>query len=250
MRCYFYCLLLLSLAFLGCAKNTSLEPVSGKQYKSNSYYYVALSNLESYRGDLDLLIKHLQEGLKNYPDVAYLHYLLAERYIETRQFSLAVEELDKSRTLNADSVDVEFLLARLYQVEGKNEEARKLFESVNKKDPDKEEATLQLATLQVELKQYQEALSILNQFIQRDPQAILSHFYAGLIYSKHLKEYKKAIESYQKILEWDPDNVRVRLAIAQIYLDENKTEKGLEEFLEVEKIDPNDLSVQLQIAQL
>ena len=236
------------LMIAACARVPHSDPVTVK--KQNLYGEVLRSNMEAYVGDLQSSINDLKKGIEKNPGSAYLHYSLAERYAENQKLEEAVLELDVALKLRPDWTPAQFLLARLYQAQKDHVKARSLLEQIVRREPNHVEVQLQLAIETAELGQLDLSVARLRRLIEKEPQAIMAYYYLGSIQAGYLKKPQEALKTYQKILEWEPGNLQVRMAIAQIYLDAGKLPEALEQLLEIESQNATDLSVQLQIAQI
>ena len=238
-----------SLVFLiGCVHGP-LKHVFPKAVR-DPYTSLIDSDFYSFEGKYKKSIEKLEESLRSSPDSAYLHYMLAERYAEAQAWDAATAELKTVLHLNARWARAEKLLGQIDQLQDKHTEAIGLFEDVIRQNPEQEEAYLYLSQCYVNKKNYQKALEVLKRLVGVEPESVNAYYYIGSIQSSYLKQTAEAIRTYRKILEWEPGNAKVRHAIAQIYMDGNKSKEALAEYLELEKMAPADLSVELQVALL
>ena len=86
-------------------------------------------------------------------------------------------------------------------------------------------------------KQIDEALAKVNTVIQLAPQNVDGYGLRGGIYAEQ-KDWEKAIQDYQKILQLDPNNAQAKFNMAEIAFLQKKYDEARPGFIAMEK-DPN-----------
>lgn len=241
--------LIVSVLAIACAKEKAHKTKSPKE-SENPYFQLLLSNMAAYQGDLDVSLKKLDKAIGADPSSAYLHYLKALREASRKAWTSSMTSVDKALQLKPDWTKAIHLKAQILSATEDHLGATKLLESLIRKEPGNQDIYFRLAGEYLDLKRYEEALGVLRRLLVKIPEVTEAHYWMANILSQHLKRYGEAIESYQKILAFEPDNIRVRSAIAQIYLHQEKKELALRHFLEIERRYPDDFGIQLQTALL
>jgi len=240
--------LFLLLGF-SCARQTPGKTTAQKG-EENSYYFFARSNLEAYEDKMGASITDLEKTVKSYPESPYLHYLLAQRYAQNKRLDDASLQVGVALKLDPKMVDAKILLAQILESQGEIIKATALFREVVREKPDWEEGYLKLAQSLVYEKKFHEAIRILEDMKRRFPDSLSVDYYIATIYQAYLDQPARALAYFGNILKADPENVKVRHQMAQIYVDQNKMKEALKELLLIEKQAPADLGLQLQIASV
>lgn len=235
---------------VGCsAKKTSVvRGSSAANFKDDPYYQFIWSDYKSITGDAAKSIGALKKLISEQPDAAFLHYLLAQNYLEQNNLPDAKTECEAAVKLDSSLIDAKMLLGRLYLVDGKVNEAAEIFETVTKDDPSREEAYVLLVRSLLLTDKPAAAISVMQRLLKNNPDSVTAYIHLGSIYASVLHQYDKALAAYQKALDVEPDNLGVQRAIAQLYLDRKQHKKALQKLIEIEERDPKDLAVRLRIA--
>lgn len=214
----------------------------------NPYYYLVRSNLKAFEGDLATSLAELDKAMEAYPEDAFLKYLAADRHAKLNELDKAQALIEEVLKVKPDWYDALLLDAQILEAKGQFKEAGAIFIRLIVQKPKEEQGYFQLAQNLVHRENYPEAIRILRSWLVREPDSITALFTMASIQSIYLKNSNEALQTFEKILQIDPDNFRVRNQIAQIYLKQDEKEKALQQFLKIERLFPNDLSVKLQIA--
>ncbi len=95
---------------------------------------------------------------------------------------------------------------------------------------------------------YQAAVSLFKDALEKDPNYIDARLQLGVAYLETDK-LDKAENELEKVLRQDPDNYEVSLRFAQIYLQTKRTTKAIQTLSELEKKHPNDPDIQTTLGQ-
>jgi predicted Zn-dependent protease len=142
-------------------------------------------------------------------------------------------------------VQLEYLLLRV-QTGEVDQVAPTLLEVADNGHP---EGPLILSTLAVaymhELR-YRPAIACLSRWIELEPDAAKAYQYRGWVLERMARR-KEAVADYRKALEIDPNPVGVRLALAQVLLEENQLPEALPHLERLYAEVPNDPLVQARL---
>ncbi len=94
---------------------------------------------------------------------------------------------------------------------------------------------------------YDEAIEILRQVLELDPESVATYYRMGLVYSE-ADQRDAAIESFKKALEMEPENVPARLGLGEVYSKMTRNDLAVAEFLKAESLKPGDTELLFKIA--
>lgn len=138
------------------------------------------------------------------PDNAKAHEFLGRTRLELRKFSAAQSELTKADELSPDSDSVKISLARVYleqkQLDKAEREANRAAE-LNDSNPD---VPLYRGAIAVAKRDYKNGAKLLEEAVQKKPDAAYAHYYAGLAYNG-LRQPDKMVEHFRTFLKLAPD---------------------------------------------
>ena len=225
-------------------------PTTKKERGPNPYYNLVVSNLKAFEGDTQGSLESLLKAIEAYPEEPYLKYLAAERYVQAQNLGEAEKFLDQALKLKPKWYAAESLKAEILESKGDLKKAGEIFETLFKEGPKKEEACFQLVQSLVHRQKYNQAASVLNAWLAKNPESTTALYFLATIQNNYLNHSDEAIKIYTKLLQLEPDDTRAHSQMAQIYLKQKNNKKALEEFQAIERQYPNDLSIKLQIASL
>lgn len=223
-------------------------------YKELFFEALKQKGIENY----DRAIKALLKCIEIDDTESVLFYELGKNYNSLKDYDLAEKALKKAIFITPDN---EWYLDELYEVYAKQNDysnAIKMVKLLVKYHTDYKE---DLATLYIKIKNYSDALKILDELDQELGVSIIRDSIRNKIYSetgskkdqiKNLEkrmdenpdqeanylaliyrysennEKEKAFETAKKLLEINPNSQLVHLALYKFYLDKNSTNKALE----------------------
>lgn len=96
---------------------------------------------------------------------------------------------------------------------------------------------------------YQAALTLFEEFLQKNPDVYLIHYNIALCHQE-LKEYDRALEDYQKFLEKRPDHATTYYKMGQCYIGLEQYDKALESFEKTVELNPDDPNTYYNVAEV
>lgn len=161
-------------------------------------------------------IDKISKEIISEPENALLYAQRAELFYENEGFDEAIQDLRIA--LKLDSVNVQFhhLLADVYLDYYKSKMALKTMERVAKLYPEHIPTLLKLSEFYHILKMHEESMRTIDQILQIDPQNAEAFFMFGLNF-KELKDVNRAINSFQKAVDYDPDLIDAWINLGQLY---------------------------------
>ena len=183
---------------------------------SSSAVKYELGNLYRYNGAYDLAIKFAKECAKNEPKNEWYQLLYIECLHNSNLFSQAAEEYLKLTKNYPNHPEYFEGLASEYMYSGNYEKAYKVYEELEKQFGQNENFTLNKVKLLKELKKNQEVEIELKKLIQSNPREGRYYTYLAEFYQE-INQIDKAFECYTTILNVDPKNPMIHLALADYY---------------------------------
>jgi tetratricopeptide (TPR) repeat protein len=150
-------------------------------------------------GDSNQAAQTYLDLLKQLPNLPFVRESvraeLAEIYANNSDRKRAIEQLEAILHDEPSNPRVNFFLGRLYHLEKKLPEAVQYFNKTILLDPDFTPAYYELALLQIDQNQPDDALSTLEKARKKFPQTVANELYTGLAYNRK-KEYREAIRHF------------------------------------------------------
>nr|WP_246723019.1 tetratricopeptide repeat protein [Aliikangiella sp. G2MR2-5] len=160
------------------------------------------------------------------------HSGLAKAYYEQGKYKLAIESLEKSKSLGDDSSYNYFLGGMIYDEVGEFDKAITEYQVVLERDPDYSWARNNLGWTYLKDSQLEKAISLFKQAIESGRESLHLFNNLGLAYYL-IGDYEKSIASLTRAVELDDENP----AISQAYIGRNLVALGrLEQAFEYLKL--------------
>jgi tetratricopeptide (TPR) repeat protein len=227
---------------------------------------VGLAELYFRAGRAREAIQTAQELIKKNPENLEAHKLLGRIYLRSlgqdqnaqnaqsdatpngQVLELAIAEFTKIVSLEPKSIEDRLLLGQLYTVKHDTAKAESQFKAAQEIEPASEEVVLNLARLYAESGDIKRSAELLEAVPVND-RTPKEEFALGGTYEQ-LKENKKAIASYQRSVDMEPDNLEAIRALATALLADNQLPEALKHFQELSNADPEDVSALDRIAEI
>jgi tetratricopeptide (TPR) repeat protein len=136
-----------------------------------------------------------------------------------------------------EDIQLEFLLMRV-QTGYVDEVAEELNLYVDNKHPDTPVILETLTQAYMRNLRLREALATLNRWIDVDPGSAKAYFYRGWVV-ENLNHHQDAMNDYLHAVELAPDNVDVRLRVAEKYLDQTRPDDAAPHLEVLKRLAPN-----------
>lgn len=245
---YTICTLFVLTTLMGCAAKRPSNVPKESDLKKGPYYRFIGADIDFLKGKTKKSLGTFKKLISEFPDAAFLHYTLAQNYVETNQIPEAEEACKTAVNLDPKLVPARVLLGKLYLSEGDVAKAIDIFTKAVEDDPENEENYVLLVRAYLVDNQTSKAIATMKKLLEANPDSIVAYAYLGSTYSSVLNDQEKAIYYYNKALEIEPENLTLHGYIVQLYLQKNQYDKALKKLLEIEEIVPSDISIKLRIA--
>lgn len=181
----------------------------------------ALSDCYLKMQDFDNAVFYAQEALKAEPDNKYYRLKMAEIYGVKGNLAGTVDQLEKARKAHPKDLDILFNLANAYSVQNKLLEANSVFGSILKVAGEDLQLRAKRFANFNELGMKDSALVELKRMQKAEPDNITTLEMLAQ-YQVDQKDRKGARSTLAKVLKLEPGNVRARVNLADIYIQENR----------------------------
>ena len=198
------------------------------RYPDDPVGYFELARIEATQKNLDEAIRLSREATRLDPGNIWYSLFLAELYQGTNHPQDAIAIYEKVTVKDPDNLDYFYQLASLYLQVEKYGEAIRVYNRIEEKAGVSEEITIQKEKIFLHLNDLKGAENELQKLIAAFPgesryYSILAEFYI----SNNMPE--KAVATYKKITEMDPDNAYIHMSLADYYRKTGNKEKAYEE---------------------
>jgi tetratricopeptide (TPR) repeat protein len=160
----------------------------------------------------------------------------------------AIEQFQKVTEKEPKDIESWLMLGRLERVSRNSVEAEKDFKKVLDQDAGNEEALTGLAMVYSDLGDTKNAIEMLRMATSKHPNprtlAELASFY------HNAKDYASASDVWRQALQMDPENTRIKQALARDLLSADRTAEALKVYQELVAADPRDADSLLRLAEI
>ena len=198
------------------------------RYPQDPVGFFELARIESEMRNYSEALRLSREAARLDPDNIWYAMMQAEMAVSTSHAAEAIGIYEKIIEKYSGNVDYLYQLAALYIQEEKFDKAIKILDKVEEAAGVSEEVAIQKQKIYLHLNDLdgaeQEVLKLIATY-PGDPRyySILAEFYLA----NDMKD--KALDTYQKIKEMDPDNAYIHMSLADYYRKAGEKEKAFEE---------------------
>ncbi len=224
-----------------------------------SFLFEELTDLYIQSGRLKDAVTEAEDILKREPNNLDAHRILGRIYIrmigDTQQGKVNEDMLHKAtdqyeKIVAKDPKDVEswLTLGRLYRTSRNSVEAEKAYSQVLALDPENEDALTGLAIVYSDVGDTKKAIEKLQAVTNKDPNPRTLSALATSYQQLH--DYRSAAEVLRKAIDLDPENSRIKRALAYNLFNSRSFDEALKYYQEFAADDPHDTEALLRIAEI
>lgn len=200
------------------------------------------------------------EGIiRRNPDDISARRLLARIYIRSlgdlnnsteqqQTITAAIGQLREIARLDPSDGESASWLARLLRLNNQDDQAEEVLRGLLAKDPQNKGAAEQLSQLFLDHNNAQEAISLLESFVQRAPSADL-YDRLGDAYQQ-LQQPGKSEQAYSQAVAMEPDQAEHRRHLAQSLYEHGKYTDALAEYQKLADLEPDSANNHLRISEI
>lgn len=205
-------------------KMIELDPENITTYRMlSSLYFLDSKTLSN-------AITTLNKAIKKSPENISLYSMLAECYLKNKDYDNALRVYDNALQIDDTDVDIYLAKAITLKTAGKIEEAKQLIRDSMRKNGVDEKLLNVLISYSSGKPDDDGAIKELKSLLEQYPDNQTLLYFTAEIYIIR-KEYKEAINYYEKLLEMDPTNSQYYISLSYLYNETNNSKKS-EEILE------------------
>ncbi|MHB8655188.1 MAG: tetratricopeptide repeat protein [Terriglobia bacterium] len=204
-------------------------------------------------------VREAEAVLKINPNQVDAHRLLGHIYLrnlsEAQPDNVAKDSLHKAifhfealTRLKPSDTDSYITLGRLYKLNNEPAKAEAAFKKILTSDPSSGNALSSLAQLYTDQGDYAQAIELLTKIPDTDMSGPLLGMLAYAYSQSHQSD--KAIETFEKAMTRDPENLDIRRAYVEALMDAGKADAARTELQTILKADPEDGKSFMRLAQL
>ena len=226
-----------------------------------SFLFEELTDLYIQSGRLKDAVSEAEDILKREPNNLDARRILGRIYtrmigdsqagkINEEMLRAATEQYEKITAKDPKDVDSWLTLGRLYRTSHNSVDAEKAYSQVLKIDPSNEDALTGLAIVYSDVGDTKKAIEKLQAVTNKDPNprtlAALASAY------EQLHDNRSAAEVLRKAIALDPENARIKRALARnlLYSGAAGLDESLKYYKEISSDDPHDTDALLHIAEI
>jgi len=252
----FLIVLCLSISLLpACAKSVGAGR-HGKEEVRIKGDAVAASYADFIRAELERDKKEspslsiIDRLIENGPPVGAFYYQKALINADAGNWNEVAANCQRALELSPDDDDAKFLLARALGVLKEHEKAISILEDLKRKGVVREDVYILLAKEYMNVGRYGDAEAAITDLLKESPESTVGYYYLGAIYGGYMKEPRKAIEVYNRILEADPENYQVMEILSQLYSELGEFGDAIKMLSTIEGANPLDPSIKIKLSQM
>ncbi|WP_243349874.1 tetratricopeptide repeat protein [Parabacteroides sp. FAFU027] len=252
-RVAFWLLVVTALPVSAARKNKNLlqaEPaqasLSVEQQRKFQYFFLEAEK-QKYLQHIDAafdLFKHCYEIDST---SAIVCYELADGYLKMNNPAEAVDLVRKASQLAPDNYWYLFSFANLAQNLNMNEESIKAFTKLVNTYKDKPELNYSLSEIYAQNKQYRQAIEVLDNLEKKEGLSEELSIEKFRLYAT-LKENKKAFAEIEKLIAGFPKDVRYKILLGDMYLENNQTQEAFKQYQLAKTQDPDNGYISVSLA--
>jgi tetratricopeptide (TPR) repeat protein len=204
-------------------------------------------------------INEAEELIRRNPNDLSARRLLARIYIRSlgdlnnsseqqQTIVAAIAQLREIARLDPADGESALWLARLLRLNSQDDQAEPVLRGVLAKDPQNKGAAEQLSQLLLDHNQAQQAISLLESFVQRAPSSDL-YDRLGDAYQQ-IQQQAKAEEAYRQAVALEPEQAEHHRRLAQSLYEHRKFPEALAEYQRLVDLEPDSANNHLRISEI
>lgn len=165
------------------------------------------------------------------------HYKRALQMVKAAEYEAAIKELKTALSLNAQYYDAQYELGVVYQIVGKFDDAKRVYEELVDKRPNLLAAHVSLGSVYSQLKDDQKAEEEFKKAIAIDWYSFQAHYNLANLQASQDKP-EAALKEYKICLKLAPDNAMAHNNIGVLFERRGYLEEARDEFLKASHLEP------------
>jgi len=177
---------------------------------------------------------------------------LSQAYASLERYDESIAVLERLQPVQNRNVAIIARLAELYYRKGDLDTAFEYYKQITVYEPVSENARVAYANMgniRDDQHRYDEAISYYKKALSIDPKDSSTLYNLGIAY-KHAGKPELAVAAFNDAAQYNPDNPKPRLAIADLYYEKGYLDLALDEYIKVVRLWPNLQEAQFTLGML
>ena len=192
---------------------------------------IGLSYINFNYGKNNIARKRLVKYVTKFPNSYYAHRLLAKIYEREGKDEDAIDEYVRAVELNKKDYDSYYEISFLLNKIGKVDESEEMLKNLLSKKPDYFKASILLGNILYDKEQFKKAVNVYLDALKYNPEIYELYYGLGMSYTR-LNDFQTALEYYRRAAVINSMLYHARFNIAQINLITGELEKAENNFIE------------------
>ena len=222
---------------------------SKKDPIQDAYTNFTMASLAISHGDYDQAGAYLLTAIEKDPESLYLLSKMAMLLKRMKKFPEALSYALKCVELSPEDMPYRIMLADLYTLNGKDDLASEQYNTALSLDPENERIRLLVATILIRKNQLPEALVHLEKLIEQNPESVIAYYYIGKV-NAGLKHYGKAEIAFLEVLKLKEGQESAMIDLGALYQKTGRPEDAVEIYKKLLEFYPNNIGVRIRLANL
>jgi tetratricopeptide (TPR) repeat protein len=208
--------------------------------KAKAEYFILEGHRQLLLGNNSDAFEMLRHALQLDPTSSVAQSELSHFWQFLRQDSLSLEYMKRASENDPDNYWNKEALVDFYVNAGKTDEAISVLEQLSKQFPDKEDVLLMLESLYKEKQDYANVIKTLDALEVKEgksEQLSIEKFRTFV----QMKDEKKAFKEMSELAAEYPNDLRYRVLLGDLYVDQEQYDEGLKVYKTVEVEDPTNI---------
>ena len=208
--------------------------------KSKADHFILEGHRQMLLGNNSDAFEMFRHGLMLNPNSSVALSELSHFWQYLRQDSLSLKYMKLATQYAPDNYWNQEALVDFYVDAGKTNEAIEVLEQLSKQFPQKEDVLLMLETLYKQKQDYANVIRVLDAIEVKEGKSEQLSIEKFRIYVQ-MKDEKKAFEEMSELAAEYPNDLRYRVLLGDLYVDQGQFDEGLRVYQEVEDEDPSNI---------
>lgn len=153
------------------------------------------------RTPLDSISKYLSDN----PDDAEAHAVRANMYLDKRNLQFGLADANEALRLDSNNATAYLAMGKLFYTQNKTRDARTAWTTCMKLDKQNVECRMRLAELYIAVRDFEQALKLLNEVTKIDNTKATAFLMKGVISRDFKQDTALALNYFQKAIDLDQD---------------------------------------------
>jgi tetratricopeptide (TPR) repeat protein len=215
--------------------------------RAPAYYNFATSQLMLKQGDLNEAIWMLENAITADPGSDYLKLELVNLLVIKKETDKALGIIETVLSRQPDNVRALTMAGRIYQQQGNQKAARKAFEKVLAADGSDANIYIFLGRMYWDENDMRNADRVFSKMVARFPDSYVAHYFYGKVQAA-IGEDERAEAAFLKSLALEPSLEEPRFDLIKIFSRQNKRTKVIQTYQEILELNPDNLEAAFGLA--